>query len=85
MDRRIVNIAHRLATGVIPTRAELNYIEKAHFNRKKEIDQMPRGNQRMRAFKRWEKSGNAINKINIVRMNMNMKGRRANTQTNRSN
>jgi len=84
MDRRIINIAQRMMAGVIPTRTELKYLEKAHFNRKKVIDQMPRGNQRSSEFNKWQRIGNIINKMNMARMNMNIKGRRANTRSNRT-
>ena len=51
---------------------------------KKIINAMPRGNARFREFRKWERIGNMINRLNITRMNMNMKGRRVANQSNRT-
>ena len=79
---RILGAAHLY--NIVPTQAQLNFLKMIHFILKQVINTFPRGNQRTQQFNQWNQEGRFINRLELARMNMNMRGRRVSNQSNRT-
>lgn len=83
--QRLLRIHNKVVQGIIPTRSELNFVDEFLFQFKKEINAMPNGRAKRNMLKQWHEAGNVFNKVNMMRMNLDIKRRRrAATQSNRT-
>ena len=59
-NSRLANIVARYTAGIFPTRNEINFMLRSHFNQKIRIDAMPRGPARNSRLRNWNRVGRFI-------------------------